>query len=209
MSGQRILIADDHQLIIEGIIEIIKIAMPDAQIFSAENFYDLQQILTENKIDILFQDIRLGKDDAREFLNGIIKSHPDLKVIIISSLGDNASIDSLFKMGISGYLLKSDEKAEIVNAIDTVMHGGIYKSPEIIAAKKGNRIDPEQKVFLTPREIEILQLIMREKTTKEISELINLSEKTIESHRMNLFLKFDVKNVAGLVRNAILEGYLS
>ena len=204
----NILIADDHHLIIEGFTEILKKEIPEACVFTASNLDELQEVLSENKIEILFQDIRLGQHDAREFIFPIIQQYAELNVIVITSINDNTSIDSLFKMGIKGYLLKYDQKEEVANAINTVLHGDIYTSPEIVALKKGERIDLEKKIFLTPRETEVLQLIIRGSTTKEISEKISLSEKTIETHRMNLFLKFDIKNVAGLVRKAILEGFL-
>lgn len=204
----NILIADDHHLIIEGFTEILKKEIPEACVFTASNLDELQEVLSENKIEILFQDIRLGQHDAREFIFPIIQQYPELNVIVITSINDNTSIDSLFKMGIKGYLLKYDQKEEVANAINTVLRGDIYTSPEIVALKKGERIDLEKKIFLTPRETEVLQLIIRGSTTKEISEKISLSEKTIETHRMNLFLKFDIKNVAGLVRKAILEGFL-
>lgn len=204
----KIVIADDHQLILEGFSKVLYKAMSDIEIRTAIDLIELQSVLEDNRIDILFQDIRFGKDDAREFLGPIMEQHPEMHVIIITSSGDDTAIGCLFKMGVSGYLLKSDEKGEITRAIETVLNGEKYISPEIMEIRKGNKIDYEQTKILTPRELEILQFIINGRTTKEIAESIHLSDKTVESHRMNLFLKFDVKNVAGLVRKAILEGFL-
>lgn len=204
----NILIADDHQLILEGFSKVLNKELPNSHVKTALDLDEMMQILKQEKIDILFQDIRFGKCDAREFIAELIQDHPEMKVIIITSSGDNAAVSSLFKMGISGYLLKSDDKHEILKAIQIVMDGDKYISPELREIRKGNRIDFEQKTMLTSREIEILRLILLEKTTKEISEALFLSEKTVESHRMNLFLKFGVKNVAGLVKKAILEGFM-
>ena len=105
-------------------------------------------------------------------------------------------------------MLKSDDLSEILESIDAVMNGEIYVSAEIRnLALREKKLELKSKVVLTPREKEILKLILKEQTINEISEHLGISNKTVEKHRGNLFIKFQVKNVVGLVKKAIMEGY--
>lgn len=202
-----ILLADDHPLILEGLANMLVSALPEVRIFKAKDKEELYEQLRQQHIDILFQDIRFGKHDAREFIAAVMAEYPNLKVIIITSVAEPTPVETLLKQGVSAYLLKSDEKEDVLNAIEAVMAGDTYLSAGLQELLQGRRVRTRQ-IPLTPREKEVLQLILQEKTTREISDLIFLSEKTVENHRSNLFLKFEVKNMAGLVRRAILEGYL-
>ena len=203
----NILIADDHHLVLEGLTNVLE-TMENVEIFQAKNKNLLLYQLRSHKIDILFQDILFGDYNAREFIKEIIKEFPSLKIIIISSISDLEVVDSLFKQGVHGYLLKSDDLSEISSSIATVMNDQIYISTEIRdLTYREKRLDIKSTVVLTPREKEVLRLILKEKTTNEIGENLNVSTKTVEKHRANLFIKFEVKNVVGLVTKAIMEGY--
>lgn len=203
----NILIADDHHLVLEGLTNVLE-TMENVKIFQAKNKNLLLYQLRSHKIDILFQDILFGDHNAREFIKEIIKEFPSLKIIIISSISDLEVVDSLFKQGVHGYLLKSDDLSEISSSIATVMNDQIYISAEIRdLTYREKRLDIKSTVVLTPREKEVLRLILKEKTTNEIGENLNVSTKTVEKHRANLFIKFGVKNVVGLVKKAIMEGY--
>lgn len=203
----NILIADDHHLVLEGLTNVLE-TMENVEIFQAKNKNLLLYQLRSHKIDILFQDILFGDYNAREFIKEIIKEFPSLKIIIISSISDLEVVDSLFKQGIHGYLLKSDDLSEISSSIATVMNDQIYISAEIRdLTYREKRLDIKSTVVLTPREKEVLRLILKEKTTNEIGDNLNVSTKTVEKHRANLFIKFGVKNVVGLVKKAIMEGY--
>lgn len=203
----NILIADDHHLVLEGLTNVLE-TMENVKIFQAKNKNLLLYQLRSHKIDILFQDILFGDHNAREFIKEIIKEFPSLKIIIISSISDLEVVDSLFKQGIHGYLLKSDDLSEISSSIATVMNEQIYISSEIRdLTYREKRLDLKSTVVLTPREKEVLKLILKEKTTNEIGEKLDVSSKTVEKHRANLFIKFGVKNVVGLVKKAIMEGY--
>lgn len=203
----NILIADDHHLVLEGLTNVLE-TMENVKIFQAKNKNLLLYQLRSHKIDILFQDILFGDHNAREFIKEIIKEFPSLKIIIISSISDLEVVDSLFKQGIHGYLLKSDDLSEISSSIATVMNDQIYISVEIRdLTYREKRLDLKSTVVLTPREKEVLKLILKEKTTNEIGEKLDVSTKTVEKHRANLLIKFGVKNVVGLVKKAIMEGY--
>lgn len=204
----KVLIADDHSLIIDGFITVLKNQDPSISCYKATDKLELFEILKTHTIDILFQDIMFGKSDARDFIKEIKENHPQLKIIIISSLADESTVNTLIKQDVDGYLLKSDPKEEIFRALESIKKEEKFISKGLVNSGNQNSIRQKQSILLTPREKEILSLILQEKTTKEIAELVFLSEKTVENHRTNLFIKFDVKNLAGLVKKAILEGFL-
>ncbi len=206
----NITIADDHDLIINGFIEVIKKEYPDKNIFSANNLDALKNLLERQPIDLLFQDIRFGKEDARLFIQQIKNQYPLLKIVIISSFDDLNNLQILKNQGIDGYILKSDENQEILNAIVAVENGTFYFSKGLRSLLTENSVVKikKEEIYLTPREKEVLSLILNEKTTKEIAAILFLSEKTVENYRANLLLKFNVKFLAGLVKKAVLEGYV-
>lgn len=206
----NILVVDDHQLILDGFVAAVRKAHPDFHVFTASDHTTLFECLVEHgNIDVLFLDIRLQHSDARSFVKTLRVNYSKLKIIIISSMDDLPTIETLFKQGVDGYLLKADPKSEIMRAIHVVREGGKFVSKGIEERYfSQSLIKPKQLLQLTPREKEILSHILAGKTTKEIAQTVFLSEKTIENHRSSLFIKFDVKNVAGLVREAILQGYL-
>lgn len=205
-----IAIIDDHELILDGFANAVLQAFPNSFILTASDEYGLFELLERHKIDILFLDIRLRRSDARDFMKKIRTGYPSLKIIIISSLSDLPTIETLFKQGADGYLLKSDPKEEIPQAIRTVFEKGERFVSKGVESRyfAHNIVKSHPSKHLTPREKEVLAMILKGKTTKEISSSIYISEKTVENHRANLFIKFDVKNVASLVKKAILEGHL-
>lgn len=204
----KILIADDHSLIIDGFVTVIKSHDASIGCYTATNKNELFDVLATQEIDILFQDILFGTNDARGFIKQVKEKYPLLKVIVISTLSDKPTVEMLFKQGVNGYLVKSDGSQEIIRAIEAVMDDTKYISKELLTEGHSSSTLKSNAIILTPREKEILCLILKEKTTKEIAEEVCLSEKTVENHRANLFIKFGVKNLAGLVKQAILEGFL-
>jgi DNA-binding NarL/FixJ family response regulator len=204
----NIVIADDHELIVDGFRSVIQGYPEQHRVSVALSRAELDKVLEEDRIDILFQDIKFGADDARDFIRPIKKRYPEMKIIIISSVADTLTVEMLFKQGVDGYLLKSDPSAEIAKAIASVVNEEVYISPGIRAPGYFSLKKTTDSIHLTPREKEVLRLILKAHTSREIATEIHLSEKTVENHRTNLFLKFDAKNIAALVRKAILMGYL-
>lgn len=200
----NIIIAEDHALIIDGLRTVLE--QHGFTVFPAMNEQDLNQLLEENTVGVLIQDIRFGKLDARTIIPSIRKEFPDLKIIALTSLDDLASVQSVLATNISGYVLKTEPSGKIIEAIQAVVTGNTYLSPQVQAVLAGNT-GSTPEVSLSEREKGVLKGILDEKSTKEIAERLFLSEKTVEHYRSNLFLKFDVKNVSGLVKKAILGGY--
>ena len=201
----KILLADDHFLVLEG-LEVLLSTFPFVEkTCSVLNFSDLKEILTQESFDILLLDIHFGKDDGREIIQEIKQLMPQMKIIALTSHSDSVTIKSSINAGFDGYLLKIDGRDEIENALKTVIDGQKYistKTQQVFFETRSNK----NNFDLTERETEILQLIVYEKTSKEIAAELFLSEKTIESHRANIMLKMEVKNIAGMVKRAIMEG---
>ena len=145
-------------------------------------------------------------------LPSILEDYPSLKVLVLSSLEDYATIRSVISLGVHGYISKSQPPELIFEAINTVLSGEIYLCPESKKINNRNAEDDDEGshvVHLSTREREVLTHILAEKTTKEIADLLYISEKTVEYYRGSLFMKFGVKNVSGLVKRAILQGYFN
>lgn len=207
----NILVSDDHQLILDGIGSYLKKCYPESNIAFAKTKSALIHALKTEEFDLLLQDIRLGKDDAREFLKDLMDIRPYMKVIVVSTLFDTLTVKTLLNQGVNGYVIKVDGLEEIRHAIETVLQGEVYLSPALQKQLIDTSLSSESEgndVQLTQREREVLTEILNEKSTKAIAEALFISEKTVEGYRANLFVKFDVKNVAGLVKKAIIRGFL-
>jgi len=203
----KILIADDHELIAGGVVSYFAKQNPEIVVKCAKNKSELIYLLRQEEFTILLQDLQFGKDDGRELLELIKSIQPNLTTIIISSHIDSYSVKSAISVGFNGYISKNAPLSEMPLAIETVLNGEIYYSKDIL--DRANSIGQEDSIVLSDREKQVLFEIQNELSTKEIANKINLSEKTVEVYRSHLFSKFQVKNVAGLVKQAILHGYIS
>ncbi|MBL1280606.1 MAG: response regulator transcription factor [Fluviicola sp.] len=196
----KIILADDHQLILDGLLSVLKKQFSTSKIKGVLNKTELFQLLRAEHFDILIQDLKFGTDNAKDFLDDIRKEFPELKIIILSTVSDGVTIKHLSKK-IDGYILKSESLDEIITAVNKVRVGQKYYSQ--MAEKKMSQLIPDGNIILTRREREVLAVIMKEKSIKQIAKELYISEKTVELHRSNLFVKFDVKNVIGLVKKTI------
>lgn len=204
-----IIIADDHHLITNGFINAIQQKMPESTCRAATHYRELKSLLDEKVPDLLFQDVSFDNKDARDFIKTLMESYPALKVIFISSIDDSDTIKMLLNQGVHGYILKSEPEKEIFKAIEATKKGNIYISPKVKRLyTKRELLVNKQRVILTPREKKVLQLIAEEKSTREIASDLSLSEKSIENYRSNLLLKFGARNVVGVVKNALLQGFI-
>lgn len=199
-----ILIAEDHSLIAEGLRHFL--AKENHDIVHASHMEEVKALLVEMKPQILIQDIRIGQTDARTYLPDIIKTYPDLQIFILTSLDDVGTIQSSLALGVQGYVIKSENLQCVIHAINSLSKGKNYLSPltrELLQGKE----HAEPTIHLSVREKEVLKGILEERSTREIAEKIFVSEKTVEHYRSSLFVKFNVKNVSGLVKKAILSGF--
>lgn|SRR5690606_5662938 len=201
----KILIADDHFLVLEGLEMLLSTFDFVETVEKANDYMELKTAMEIQEFDVLFLDIHFGKHDGREIISEIKEKNPMMKVLALTSHSDSSTIKSTINSGFDGYLLKIDGRDEIERALRKVMQGDKYFSPKTQQVFFETQTS-KTKVDLTEREKEILQLIVQEKTTKEIADQLCLSEKTIETHRGNIMLKLEARNIAGMVRKAIMLG---
>lgn len=204
----KILLADDHFLVLEGLEVLLSTFEFVEKTHSVLNYMELKKSLEQENFDVLLLDIHFGKHDGREIIGEMKQIAPHMKIVALTSHSDSVTIKSSINAGFDGYLLKIDGRDDIEKALKAVTNDEHYYSPKTqqtffkMNTSKNN-------TALTEREKEVLQLIVQEKTTKEIAEQLCLSEKTIETHRANIMLKLDVKNIAGMVKKAIMQGLVS
>lgn len=201
----KILLADDHFLVVDGLELLLSTFSFVEKTKGVLNYPELKEALAQDSFDVLLLDIHFGKYDGRTVLTETKKIFPDLKAIALTSYSDIATIKSAVNVGFDGYLLKTDGRNEIEKALKTVVSGERYFSSQTQQTFFESQTFI-QNIDLTQREKEVLQLIVHEKTTKEIAAQLFISEKTVETHRGNLMLKLEARNIAGIVRKAIMLG---
>lgn len=203
----NILIVDDHEILLEGLENHVKKNFPDATIFQAKSIREIYHQLNNEQIDVLLLDLLLGDEDARMFLPQIIALSPKLKIVVISSLEEITVVRSLFQNGVHGFVGKSCSSEFVTLSIKEVLKGNQYVSPEL--SKRIDRLQEieSKRIGLSEREEEVLAGTLKGQTIKEIAQELNLSPKTVEYHRSNLFSKFAVRNATELVKKSILLGF--
>lgn len=202
-----IIIADDHSLIGEAIHNFFQNNAPEFKVHVAINKPEVISILQARNISLIIQDVQFGDIDAREYITEIKKITPGLKIMALSSNVDAYTIRSVLASGANSYLSKTSPLKEILRGVKETMSNQQFLSPDVKKALE-NRINNNDIIHLTRREKEVLNGIQDGLSTKEIATVLFLSQKTIEGYRSSLLIKFDVKNVAGLVKKAILHGFV-
>ena len=205
----KVAIADDHQMFIDGIKSLF-LDHPDIEIkVAANNGIELLEKLNYEPIDILLLDSDMPKLDGIETTKKIKEIFPSIKIIILTMHNEKNIISSFVQEGVSGYILKNTSEKELIEAISQIQKGETFYSQKIAQVIMRDLGDNSaNKMAISEREIDVLKLIAEEFTTKEIAEKLFISKNTVETHRKNLIFKLGVRNVVGLVKYAIQEGYV-
>ncbi len=204
MSILKIYIVDDHQMLIDG----LKALLSGETHLSVIGQNTLPKIASQEiaKLcpDIVLTDINMPEMDGIELTKEIKKTNPEVKVIALSMFGERETISDMLKAGVSAYILKNTGKQELLNAIDKVANGGTFFSDEVAdEMKKVNTTSESKEITLSLREIEVVELIAKEYTNAKIAEALFISERTVETHRKNIFRKTDTKSVIGLLKYCV------
>jgi DNA-binding NarL/FixJ family response regulator len=168
------------------------------------------QAMTEilnNPPDILITDISMNELSGVELTQRLKKSLPSLKVLALSMYNDRETISEMLEAGINGYVLKNTGQEELVLALTKIASGNMFFSDEVTAEMmkaiaKPKVAEQKEAISLTAREIEIVKLIAAELSNAQIGEKLFISERTVETHRKNIFRKTNTKSVAGLIKYA-------
>lgn len=166
------------------------------------------EMIEKNTPDIILTDINMPEMDGIAFTRAAKKKFPKVKILALSMHGEKSTICEILDAGASGYILKNTGKEELINALLKISGGGMFFSDEISAemmkamSERGQKKE-EETVHLTEREKEIIQLIAKEYSNAQIGEALFISERTVETHRKNIFRKANTKTVVGLMKFAI------
>jgi len=212
----KILLADDHKLLREGVRSLLEKQDEFEIVGEAEDGRETVKLAINLAPDVIIMDITMPNLNGIDATAQLKKEIPDSKVVALSMHKDKNFIEEMLRAGASGYLLKENSSKELIEAINTVLANKTYLSSEIndivvkdfvdhLAAKK--ELSPSKS--LTLREREILQLIAEGNNTKKIASILNISTKTVETHRLHITQKLKIYTVAGLTRFAIREGLTS
>lgn len=214
MNVTSVLLADDHALVRAGIRALME-KIPNVEVVGEAGTGRKALELVRSKLpNIVLMDIAMTELGGLEALPRIIKDFPSVKVIILSAHASEEYVIRALREGASGYMLKDSATTELELAINSVVQGKVYLSPSISRTviddylqRVGGAVSPLEQ--LTSRQREILQLIAEGKNTKEIAAALDISIKTVESHRLQLMDRLDIHDIPGLVRYAIRNGLVS
>ena len=214
MTPIRVMLADDHALFRAGIRSLLEAIEGVEIVGEARSGHEALSMVAERKPDVVLLDVALPE------LNGIevaerLRDTPGTRVLILSMFANEEYVLRSLRAGAAGYLLKDSTVVELEAALRSVADGGSYLSPavsgHVLAAyvrRVGEDAVPAEPT-LTPRQREVLQLIAEGHATKDIASRLNLSAKTVETHRAQLMERLGIHDVAGLVRYAIRAGIIS
>jgi DNA-binding NarL/FixJ family response regulator len=209
MDKIRILLADDHTILRDGIRALLEDEPNMVLVGEAEDGRTAVKLACELKPDVVIMDIAMPLLNGLEATRQIKRELPDTEVLILSMHDNEEYIRQVLAAGAMGYILKDAAARELINAIKTVQRGEAVLSTAITRLviedylRWGDVQPADNSSNLTPREREVLQLIAEGYTNKQIAEILNLSIKTIQSHRANLMNKLDLHDRGELIKYAI------
>ncbi len=206
----NLLIADDHQILLDGFSSIFKSIDDIEVVCTAVNGADVLDKLKTNHVDVVLLDINMPELNGVQTCKKITSLYPDVKVIAITMIREPSYVKRMKAYGAKGYVLKDDSSDAIVEAIYSVYQGKEYYSDqlkEILFNSVFSNI-PSTALSLTRREKEVLSLIAEGYSNKQIAAKLFISVHTVDSHRKNLLSKFNSKNTAELVKKAMERGML-
>ena len=198
-------LVDDHQIVIDGLTSLLKGHDNFKFAFATTDSTEVVDRLTDTPIDVLLTDVMMPKLPGNQLAKQVKDKYPGVKILALSMSGQGDLVSEMIENAdISGYVLKNIGKQELVKAIEKIAGGGIYFSEEVIdeLQRSSNRKKQNAEAHLTDREIEIIRLIEKEYNNKQIAEALFISERTVETHRKNIFRKTNTNSVIGLVKYA-------
>lgn len=202
MGKHQVLLVDDHRIVVDGIKTLVEQNGKFEVVAAAGRPQQALAIIQSQPIDILITDYEMPGMTGLELVHQAKRSHPTLKVIVLSMHEDSAVVRELIKAGINGFVQKKDTHHSLLGALEKVVEGKRYLSPEISEILMQALEEKPTNTSLTPREQEIIKLIVEEHSTKEIANLLSISERTVETHRKNLLRKTGAQNLVALIKYA-------
>jgi DNA-binding NarL/FixJ family response regulator len=209
----NILIADDHKIVRDGIKRYLNNDNNFNLLYEASNGREAYDFLKDNQVDVILSDLNMPEMDGLELTEKVVKEYPDTKVIILTMMDEPHYIKKLMGSGAEGYLFKNSGVDEVKQAIRKVAAGETYMSQEVTESLtnyviKRKQSNPKYNKFgfnveLSERELEVLELIIKEYTNQEIADKLYISVRTVDAHKRHMIEKTGSRNLAGLIMYAI------
>ncbi len=215
MNSIRVLIADDHAIVRDGVRALLALSEDITVVGEAANGQQAIELARTLSPDVILMDIAMPGLGGLEATIEIRKDNPQAKILVLTQYEDREYIRRFLKAGVSGYVLKKAAGAELTTAIRAVSRGGLVLDPDVAreamreqagSATSGQAADPYET--LTDREKQVLKLVAEGHSNKEVAELLDISVKTAMSHREHIMQKLDLHSRTDLIRFAIQQGVI-
>jgi DNA-binding NarL/FixJ family response regulator len=211
-----VLLAEDHTIVREGLRRLLEVESDMEVAGEAQTGREAVRLVKKLRPAVVVVDIAMPGLNGLEALRQIVKAVPSTKVLVLSAHSDDAYIDQAIALGATGYILKQSSADVLSGAIREVQKGNLFFSPPVYkrlhdihrTALNGKGQIKKQKIQLSSREEEVLQLIAEGKANKQIASELEISIKTVEKHRQHLMEKLNIHDTAGLTRYAISTGII-
>ena len=198
-------LVDDHQIVIDGLTSLLKGHEKFNFAFATTDSVEVIEKMNDSPVDILLTDIMMPKLAGNVLAKQVREKFPKVKILALSMSGQGDLVNEMINdADISGCVLKNIGKQELIKALEKIASGGIYFSDEVLNELEHTYLRKKENAdaHLTGREIEIIRLIEKEYNNKQIAEALFISERTVETHRKNIFRKTNTNSVIGLVKYA-------
>jgi len=207
----KVYIADDHTLFRKAMVNLLQTFDGVSEVKDAENGKELLTLMKYEVPDVAIVDLQMPVMDGADTSENIIEKYPDVKIIILTMHDSDKYVLHMMEMGVHAFLLKNTEPEELEKAIHSVIEKDFYHNEWVVSIMRKN-VRAQRPNFsnddLTDREKQIVQLVCRELSSKQIADKLSVSERTIENHRATIMKKLSVKNTIGLVHYAYQSGIM-
>jgi DNA-binding NarL/FixJ family response regulator len=213
-SPLRLVLVDDHEMVLHGLTAMLSHFTDDVRIVGTETtLARAERLIAEARPDIVLSDVRIGRDSGLDLVEHLGRSHPDVKVVMLTVYDDEHYLFQALRVGAKGYILKRIDARELVGHLRRVAEGDIVIDPALAGrvAMSAARISsgefwPGANIGLTQRESEVLALLVAGHSNRGIAAKLVISEDTVKTHIRGLYRKLEVQDRAGAIAFALREG---
>lgn len=201
-SSSNLFIVDDHQMVVDGLISLLNNEERYNIVGFSNQPKEVMPMLESLNVDILLTDINMPEMTGVEITRSVKKTFPNIKVLALSMFGERQVIKEMIDAGVSGYILKNTGKKELIEALDKLSAGQTFFGEQVTEELMKSFKNNDEMPHLTNREVEIIRLIENENSNKKIADILFISERTVETHRKNIFRKTGTQSIIGLLKYA-------
>ncbi|MGB1249097.1 MAG: response regulator [Candidatus Promineifilaceae bacterium] len=208
----KVILVDDHEMVRAGIRRFLEKANDIHVIAEAGDAAAARQLAQQLQPDVAIIDIKLPDQSGIELARQLRAADADIKMLMITAYDDEPYVRAALRAGANGYMLKSAAPSDVISGVRRVARGGSVIDPSLTSLLFGimaNNYEPEEAIYLTNRENEVLRLVANGRTNKEIGGELTISDRTVQSHLVKIFRKLDVNTRTKAVTVAMAHGLIS